>query len=103
MDEQAFPPRLFIRPAVMEPELETEGWWPARLMSPMRYDEAECAGPAGQHTYLEQILAEDWWREGINERFCRPACACRLPCAPTSGRASGGSMCGRSFTLPAQP
>jgi phytoene dehydrogenase-like protein len=59
--------RLLIRPAAADPAVERDGWQPARLLGPMSHAEAEKAGPAGQRAYLEQILAEDWWRDGITE------------------------------------
>jgi phytoene desaturase len=59
--------RLLIRPAVMDPTLERDGWQPARLLGPMAHAEAERVGPAGQRVYLERLLAEDWWRVGIAE------------------------------------
>jgi phytoene desaturase len=57
--------RLWIRPAVMDPSLSRDGWWPARLLSPMDHARAEALGPEGQAAYLDQILAEGWWREGL--------------------------------------
>src|SRR6185295_16417732 len=59
--------RLFIRPGVMEPSLERAGWWPARLLAPMPYHQAKQVGPAGQRAYLDQLLAEGWWREQVDE------------------------------------
>lgn len=59
--------RLFIQPGVMDASLSQEGWWPARLMSPMRYADATRLGEAGQRAYLEKILSEAWWREGVTE------------------------------------
>jgi phytoene dehydrogenase-like protein len=59
--------RLLIRPAVVDSAVERDGWQPARLLAPMAHAEAERGGPAGQRGYLERVLAEDWWREGITE------------------------------------
>lgn len=59
--------RLLIRPAVMDPDIQRDGWQPARLLAPMAYAEAERGGPDGQRAYLERVLAEDWWRDGIAE------------------------------------
>ena len=33
----------------------------------MRYDQAEREGAEGQRAYLEKILAEDWWRAGVEK------------------------------------
>jgi phytoene dehydrogenase-like protein len=51
----------------MEPELEREGWCPARLIGPMEHACAQALGPSGQRDYLERLLGEGWWREGIEE------------------------------------
>ncbi|HEX5272160.1 MAG TPA: FAD-dependent oxidoreductase [Gemmataceae bacterium] len=58
--------RLLIRPAVMDPGVVRDGWQPARLLAPMAYADAE-RGPDAQRAYLERVLAEGWWREGIAE------------------------------------
>jgi phytoene dehydrogenase-like protein len=59
--------RLFVTPTVVAPELEKNGWAPARLISPMRYEVAEGLSVAEQRDYLDQLLAESWWREGLDE------------------------------------
>jgi phytoene dehydrogenase-like protein len=59
--------RLLVTPTVMAPELEKNGWAPARLISPMRYETAERMSVAEQRDYLERLLAESWWREGLDE------------------------------------
>jgi len=59
--------RLLVRPAVVDPDSQRDGWQPARLIAPMDHAEAERVGPDGQRAYLERVLAEDWWREGIAE------------------------------------
>ena len=59
--------RLFVTPTVMAPELEKNGWAPARLISPMRYEVAEVLSVAEERHYLDQLLAESWWREGLDE------------------------------------
>jgi phytoene dehydrogenase-like protein len=59
--------RLLIRPATVVPELARDGWHPARLLAPMRHAEAERLGPDGQRQFLDRILAEPWWRQGLGE------------------------------------
>jgi phytoene desaturase len=59
--------RLLVTPTVIAPELEKNGWVPARLISPMRYETAERLSVAEQRDYLEDLLAESWWREGLDE------------------------------------
>jgi phytoene dehydrogenase-like protein len=56
------PCRLLINAGLMEPEAEREGWYPARLLSPLRYSEAQNGGAAGQRQYLEKIMKEAWWK-----------------------------------------
>ena len=59
--------RLFVTPTVVAPELEKNGWAPARLISPMRYEVAEGLSIAEQQAYLDRLLAECWWQEGLDE------------------------------------
>ncbi|HWN10537.1 MAG TPA: NAD(P)/FAD-dependent oxidoreductase [Pyrinomonadaceae bacterium] len=59
--------RLLVMPVVVAPELKKNGWFPARLISPMRHDEAERLGVEGQRDYLDQLIQESWWREGIDD------------------------------------
>ncbi len=59
--------RILVRPAVVDPEVQRDGWQPVRLLAPLPHADAEKGGPAAQRTYLERILAEDWWRKGIIE------------------------------------
>src|SRR5262249_22656339 len=41
--------------------------FPARLLGPMDYQQAQKAGAEGQLEYLERLLRERWWQEGITE------------------------------------
>jgi phytoene dehydrogenase-like protein len=59
--------RLLIRPGVMNPEEKQGEWYPARLLGPMDHAEAQRMGPVGQAQYLEKLLQEKWWQEGIAE------------------------------------
>jgi len=58
--------RLLVRPAVLDPGVQHDGWQPARLIAPMPRAEAE-RGPDAQRAYLDRVLAEPWWREGLTE------------------------------------
>ncbi len=69
--------RLLIRAGVMGLEWEREGWWPARLMAPMRYEEAQSGGADGQRAFLDRLLAEDWWRDQFTDVR---VLATRIPC-----------------------
>jgi phytoene dehydrogenase-like protein len=33
----------------------------------MLYEQAQRDGPTGQREYLERLLAENWWRDGVEE------------------------------------
>lgn len=59
--------RLLITPSVMDPAVAHDGWAPARLLAPMRHDRAESGGEAGQQAFLQQVLAEDWWRQEFDD------------------------------------
>ncbi len=59
--------RLLIRPGVMNPEDKSGDWYPARLLGPMDHAKAQRMGATGQGEYLEKLLEEKWWREGIDE------------------------------------
>jgi phytoene desaturase len=59
--------RLLIRPAAIAPECVRDGWQPARLLGPIAYAQAQRDGPAGQRAYLERLLAERWWRDGVTD------------------------------------
>jgi hypothetical protein len=58
--------RLFVSPGVPAPEIQRDGWYPARLLSSMHYDEAEKGTPA-QQQYLEKMLSESWWQPAAGE------------------------------------
>jgi len=59
--------RLFVRPTVVAPELEKNGWAPARLISPMSHEIAEGLSVAEQQDHLDRLLSERWWQEGLDE------------------------------------
>ena len=59
--------RLLIRPGVLNPEEKQDDWYPARLLGPMDHAKAQRLGHHGQAEYLERLLQERWWQQGINE------------------------------------
>lgn len=59
--------RVLVRPGVLAPELEKDGWFPARLIAPMRYELAEQLSLEQQREYLDRLLAETWWRSDVDE------------------------------------
>jgi len=59
--------RLLVRPGVLHSEPSHQKWFAGRLLGPMDYQLAQKLGPAGQLEYLEKLLEEKWWREGIEE------------------------------------
>lgn len=58
--------RLLIRTSLFDSQV-LDGYAPARLLAPMDYAEAERVGPAGQASYLDQLLEEDWWRRDLSD------------------------------------
>jgi phytoene dehydrogenase-like protein len=58
--------RLLVTPSALGPHVERDGWWPARLIAPMPYSEAE-RGPEAQREFLDRVLEETWWREHTGE------------------------------------
>ena len=59
--------RVLVTPSVLAPDLERDGWWPARLIAPMSHSVAEPRGASGQREYLDEMHAEPWWRESITD------------------------------------
>lgn len=59
--------RGLILPAVMDPGTIQGDFAPARLLSPMLHEEAERLGVEGQRAYLEEVLADPWWRASFEE------------------------------------
>jgi phytoene desaturase len=59
--------RLLVTPTAIARELEKDGWAPARLISPMKHETAESLSVAKQHDCLNQLLAESWWREDLDD------------------------------------
>ena len=65
--EACEPCHLWIRPASVDPTLEKDGWWPARVLSPMDHARASREGRAGQEAQLDRILGEPWWRASVDD------------------------------------
>ena len=59
--------RLLILPGIIDADLQTDGWWPARLLAPMRHAEAEAMGQQGQQNFIQTLLQESWWKEGLTD------------------------------------
>jgi len=60
--------RLLITPGVIDPSLENNGWYPARLLAPMAHRRAETGGGAGQGEFLNRVVEkEHWWREQFDD------------------------------------
>jgi phytoene dehydrogenase-like protein len=59
--------RLLVLPGTLSPQEDRDGWQPARLIAPMDYRRAVEAGVSGQRAYLDQILAESWWRNQVSD------------------------------------
>ncbi len=59
--------RLLIRPASLNQAVVSDEWSAARLLGPMDHEKAQNMGSEGQLHYLEKLLAEKWWQQGISE------------------------------------
>ncbi len=59
--------RLLVMPWVVVPEVAHDGWVPARLIAPMRHEDAQRLGSDGQRAFAERLLAEPWWRAQVDE------------------------------------
>lgn len=59
--------RLLVTPSVLDPAIARDGWSPARLIAPLAHRRAEAGGSPEQAAFLEQVLAEDWWRPCFDE------------------------------------
>ncbi len=59
--------RLLIRPSLIRPGCERDGWAPARLIAPMLHADAERLGPDGQREFLGHVLDDPWWHEAAGE------------------------------------
>lgn len=59
--------RLLVMPTVVVPELSNNGWVPARLISPMRYEAVELLSAEEQRSHLNKLLDESWWRESVHQ------------------------------------
>ena len=57
--------RLLITPGVVDPSLEQDDWYPARLIAPMSHTRAESGGKQGQRAFLDQALNETEWRDSF--------------------------------------
>lgn len=53
--------RMLVHPGAVDPARSGH----ARLVSPCDHGWASAAGPDGQRAYLDQILDEPWWRDGV--------------------------------------
>ncbi len=60
--------RLLVTPGVVDPSLENEGWYPARLIAPMAHARAESGGEAGQRAFLHRVVEQEhWWRDCFDD------------------------------------
>jgi phytoene dehydrogenase-like protein len=59
--------RAYIEPCAVFPELEKDGWRPARLFAPMRHEECQAMSADQQQSFLDRIIAEPWWRKEFED------------------------------------
>ena len=58
--------QLLVQPSVAAPDAETDGWHPARLLSPIDHAAVE-SSPVEAERRLEQLLSGSWWRSAFDE------------------------------------
>ncbi|MGI4870272.1 MAG: phytoene desaturase family protein [Janthinobacterium lividum] len=56
----------FVQPGVLDAGLAQDGWYPARLISPLAHTDAAALGAEGQHHLMDEQLAETWWQQGLD-------------------------------------
>jgi phytoene dehydrogenase-like protein len=59
--------RLLVMPSVLVPENICDGWATARLIAPMRHNEAQQLGADSQRVFAEKLLNEPWWRDQVDD------------------------------------
>lgn len=59
--------RGLVLPSVVDPSAARGDLVPARVLSPMRHAEAEQGGARAQSACLEELLADPWWRAGMDD------------------------------------
>lgn len=55
--------RLLITPGVVDPSVEQDGWYPARLIAPMAHARADAGDEAAQCEFRDRIIDENWWHD----------------------------------------
>jgi phytoene dehydrogenase-like protein len=59
--------RVLVQPSLFAESRRESEWCAARLIAPMRHDEAGRIGREGQAAFLDQIMNEPWWRSYVAE------------------------------------
>jgi len=57
--------RLLVSPGVFEQDRSAKQLTAARLISPLKHDEAERMSESEQETLLDSLLAEEWWHGSV--------------------------------------
>jgi phytoene dehydrogenase-like protein len=57
----------FVQPGLMDPSLENNGWYPARLIAPLDHEAAAKLGTEGQYSLMNKLVQDKWWQQGISE------------------------------------
>lgn len=56
----------FVQPGLMDPGLEREGWFPARMIAPLDHESASAMGAGDQDKLMDAMLGDSWWQAGIS-------------------------------------
>lgn len=67
LDESRSRCRAFVQPGLLDPDRATNGWYPARLIGPIPHERATSMDRGEQEAYLDELLAETWWRDLVED------------------------------------
>lgn len=59
--------RAFVQPGILDPDRGADGYYPARLIVPLAHDRATAMDPGEQAAVLDDVLAEDWWQDLVED------------------------------------
>lgn len=56
----------FVQPGIPEPQLERNGWYPAKLFTHLDHDAALKLGHDGQLELMDELVQDKWWQTNIS-------------------------------------
>lgn len=67
LDESETPCRAFVQPGILDPDRGSNGHYPARIIGPVPHERAMEMDHPEQEAYLDDLLAESWWQELVDD------------------------------------